>query len=236
MIAVAAFLPVLVIACASPEADNSTAASADLVGGVVTNVDGVGALVVEENGARVELCTATLIAQDLALTAAHCIDHPNATIMFTIDGVERPADGWEWAFDFKPFWQPYVGAPARNDIGLVHLLPATRPLATRSIAAQAPRPGGAVTLAGAGSAGDGSFGTLRTGDASVSYVGFNAGWFSTASPGVFVGPGDSGGPVFDNAGDIVGVTSVGDGAGISVFTLVPSYAGWISSTRARRDW
>jgi secreted trypsin-like serine protease len=224
-----------------------------IVGGGTPSVDGVGRSVVTIVGSRGNFCTGALIAPDLVLTVAHCVQ-PGAVYKI----VEYGADRQPQLRDVKNVathpsfnMQAMMAHRATADVALLQL--AAAPKGKTASVLDAPKlpiaAGSRFTIAGVGVAvrGEGkSGGTIRV-----------ASLVATGQPGSLqirlVDPvaqgvrnglgactGDSGGPVFEdrqNAPAIVGVISWSTGpngtagcGGLTGVTPLTLYRDWIVQT------
>jgi secreted trypsin-like serine protease len=224
-----------------------------IVGGGVQSDDGVGRSVVTIVGSRGNFCTGALIAPDLVLTVAHCVQ-PGAVYKI----VEYGADRQPQLRDVKNVaahpsfnMQAMMAHRATADVALLQL--AAAPKGKTASVLDAPKlpiaAGSRFTIAGVGVAvrGEGkSGGTIRV-----------ASLVATGQPGSLqirlVDPvaqgvrnglgactGDSGGPVFEDRQDapaIVGVISWSTGpngtagcGGLTGVTPLTLYRDWIVQT------
>jgi secreted trypsin-like serine protease len=229
-----------------------------IVGGGVPSADGVGRNVVTIVGSRGNFCSGTMIAPNIALTAAHCVQTGATYKIVEYDAQRTPQlrDVAQVATHPQFNLQTMLAHRATADVALLRL---ASPLA----AARQPPPvgapripiavGGRFTVAGIGVTvrGDGkSGGTVRA-----------AGLVATGRPGNLqirlVDPtgdgkreglgactGDSGGPVFEDQqgrGVVIGVVSWSTGpngtagcGGMTGVTPLSLYRDWIVQTA--RGW
>lgn len=260
----------LIVACAKKtintkhaeqptESTNETEDSNDsdelIVGGhTVTKKTEVAATTVSlVNTAEGTLCTASIISDQVALTAAHCVDgDPNAMqISFgvkTLSRVTRPVI----ETIVSPLWHQHQHEKLNNgDMALVRFaggLPVGATPVSIMKSSHQLSDGEIVTLAGFGisnARNDSGSGRLRMVSVKIAKAHFSQTEVSldqTNDHGACHG--DSGGPAFiqDNAGGLQlwGVTSRGINdpanhcAGQSVYTRVQPYARWINSVI--RSW
>ena len=201
------------------------------------------------------VCTATLIAPDVGLTAAHCLKKPDfGTLGFTLDN--DASDGTDAVIpiqfahmhpDFDEAVEPYVDLSIRNDIG-VFILKSPVPDATyEQIDEEASDakvdPGNTLAMCGYGwpSSQSGSFGLKR--DANVLVDRTDDFEFSTAPANPQPCNGDSGAPLFVDTPQgrrIVGVVSRAMGRSEmcdtgAIITRVSPYAAWIAGASAARE-
>nr|WP_255217186.1 trypsin-like serine protease [Myxococcus sp. AM010] len=166
-----------------------------------------------DEAARV-LCTGTLVAPRVVLTAAHCVENAEAprvfSVVFAAETARASAAERVRVVEGRlhPAWRPGV-----NDVGVL-ILASDAPVAPLAWEARAFPSDGVGRLArvvGFGVDGAGGAGLRRGGLSRVTSV--EAGMFSIeAAPAMSCG-GDSGGPVFieqDGYERLVGVTSFGD--------------------------
>jgi hypothetical protein len=201
------------------------------------------------------VCTATLIAPDVGLTAAHCLKAPEfGSLGFTLDtdasdGTENvtPVQFTHMHPDFDERVDPYVDLAVRNDIGVFILkfpvadapLEQIDDLGSDTIL----DPGNTLAMCGYGwpSYSSGSFGLKR--DANVLVDRTDDFEFSTAPANPQPCNGDSGAPLFiDGASGrrIVGVVSRAMGRSEmcdtgAIITRVAPYAAWIAGASADRS-
>lgn len=213
----AAFVPLFLTACiGTPESETGTSAS-ELVFGTVTALRPEVGAIFTGTGA----CTATLIAPNIVLTAAHCLN-PTSSSLTTMPGSTsfsfRDLSGASRAvsvdrvhsFNWDSFAPSTVGVPLTGDVAIAHLsssIPATQAIPAR-IAQARPSNGAASTMFGLGCTDrifQNPFGTKR-------FV-----TFSFNSPTTSLCPGDSGGPeVFGAPGAGGAIWGVSTGA-ITIF-------------------
>jgi Trypsin len=224
-----------------------------IVGGGAPSAEGVGRSVVTIVGSRGNFCSGALIAPQLVLTVAHCVQ-PGATYKIVEYGADRQPllqDVKRVAIDPAFNMQAMLAHRATADVALLQLEAPARGknparLGTPKIPVVA---GGRFTIAGVGVTirGEGNTGgTVRT-----------AGLIATGRPGTLqirlVDPvgqgtreglgactGDSGGPVFEDQLDgpaIVGVISWSTGpngaagcGGLTGVTPLTLYRDWIVRT------
>jgi len=186
----------LLAGCVGTPTDDTdvSAAESELVFGTVTTArPEVGSLTTGSGS-----CTATLIAPNAILTAAHCIDPTQSSLVQVpfnplfnfrdISGVGRSyVIDRVHSFNWDSFTPSTNGVPLTGDVGIAHLIvpvPASQAVPA-TIAATRPTTGAASTMFGLGCTDrifDGSFGTKR-------FVSFSFGTGTTS-----LCPGDSGGP------------------------------------------
>ena len=230
-------------------ADDDSATEELIIGGhAVTKKSEIAATTVSLlDVAQGTLCTASILADDIAITAAHCVDGNPADMEISFGpksaGHEvRPVE----ETIVSPAWSVHQNDEANSgDIALVKFsggLPPGATPATLMKASHRLSNGEIVTLAGFGiSKGSGSgAGQLRTVDVKIAKAQFSKTEVSLDQhdhKGACHG--DSGGPAFiqDNNGGLLlwGVTSRGIDdptdhcVGESVYTRIQPYARWINS-------
>lgn len=226
-----------------------------MVGGAAPAADGVGRSVVMILGSYGTACTATAIARDLLLTAAHCVQ-PGADYKLvdrapgeTLGGVPTLKDIAKIERDPQFDLQRLFGHLATADVALAKLaepLPARVPSAAIGDGTESVRVGDTLVVAGYGVTirGDGrTGGTVRA--ATLTVVGHPGALqirlVDPASKGLSAGlgacAGDSGAPAFraDNGSiAIIGVVSWSTGpnltagcGGLTGITPLATYRGWI---------
>lgn len=201
------------------------------------------------------ICTATLIAPDVALTAAHCLRSPKyGKLGFTLDtdesdGVTEVVDA---AFvhqhpDFDNSVIEYLDLAVRNDVGILILERPILDVPYEEIdrpALEIPvEPGTELALCGYGRLQwhVGSLALKR--DAMVTVDRIEAFEFSTMADGPQPCNGDSGAPLFADTPDgrrIVGLVSRAMGASSmcntgAIIARVEEYASWIAKASRDRD-
>jgi secreted trypsin-like serine protease len=201
------------------------------------------------------VCTATLIARDVGLTAAHCLKAPEfGTLGFTLDpdasdGTENvlPIQFTHMHPDFDGRVDPYVDLSVRNDIGVFILKTPLENAPYESIDEVGSDTtldvGNTLSMCGYGwpSYTSGSFGLKRDADVLVDRTDDYE--FSTAPANPQPCNGDSGAPLFldtPSGRRIVGVVSRAMGRSEmcdtgAIITRVAPYAVWINGAAADRS-
>lgn len=201
------------------------------------------------------LCTATLIAPDVALTAAHCLHAPAfGTLGFTLDtdasdgtGTVVPVTLFHAHPDFDDGVNDFVDLAVRNDIGIVILkepiLDVTPEQIDMPVFDTHLETGNELAMCGYGRIlwHTGDLGLKR--DAEVFIDRTEQFEFSTTATDPQPCTGDSGGPLFVDSPSgrrIVGVVSRAMGTSRmcdtgAIITRVAPYAAWIAAASRDRD-
>jgi hypothetical protein len=223
-----------------------------VVGGVVSrDPDGLRRSVVRVESSRGELCSGTVIAPDLVLTAAHCLMDRGAYRVVGVDRAFRPRAVQAVAAASHPEFVP--GTTPRNQPGVdLAILKLAQPLgpefAPLAVGSTAIGRGEAVDIAGFGITGEGragsakvlrqvrlvSLGTLQVANRVVIVA---DGRRLAERTGAGACRGDSGGPVL-SGGRLVGIVSWSSGAlssrrsacgGFTAVTPIADNAAWIGA-------
>lgn len=194
------------------------------------------------------LCTATLLSEDIAITAAHCLDGNTEDLQISFGTKAMGSETREIINKaISPRWENHQNDPINTgDIALIQFeggLPKKSTPATLLKPQHKLSNGEIVTLAGFGlsTQDPDSAGRLRSVDVKIANTNFSQTEVSldqTNKKGACHG--DSGGPAFiqDNQGGLLlwGVTSRGVNdptdqcRGQSVYTRIQAYSRWINST------
>lgn len=201
------------------------------------------------------ICTATLIAPDVALTAAHCLREPAfGSFGFTLDTDESDGDAdvvpvtiTHQHPDFNDGVDEFVDLSVRNDIGVIILerpILSVTPEEIDKAAYETPlEPGSELALCGYGRP-DWYIGTAALKrDAKVIVDRTDYFEFSTMADGPQPCNGDSGAPLLvdtPNGRRLVGVVSRAMGRSMmcdtgAIVTRVSQYAAWITKASKDRD-
>jgi secreted trypsin-like serine protease len=231
--------------------------AAAIVGGGGAASEGIARAVVTIIGSRGTFCSGSLIAQDLVLTAAHCVA-PGADYKVIIPGETPPRllDIRRSASHPQFNVQSILAHRASADVALLQLafpLPATKAPAPLGAPAIPIAVGARLTIAGVGVGrrGDGkSGGTIRAADLAVTgkpgtlQIRLADPLTNNIREGLGACTGDSGAPAFELQGGraiVVGVVSWSTGAGnsdgcggLTGVTPLDLYREWI--LRTARAW
>jgi uncharacterized protein (TIGR03382 family) len=236
-------LTCLVSACA---VDEVGVARQDIIAGQASDpgeFPATGQLVIEDT----MVCTATLIAPDVAITAAHCLDTPAfGRFGFTLDaddgdGTDNiiPVSVWHRHPEFDDRVEEFLDLSVRNDLGVILLERPILEVTPEQIAMPAEGeldpPGTQLALVGYGRTVWHLGGDAVKRDAQVVVDRAESHEFSTTASGPQACNGDSGGPLFADTPKgrrLVGLVSraVGDSAMCdtgAIMTRVQPYADWI---------
>ena len=203
-------------------------------------------MVLARQGARQSVCSGVVIAPRLVLTAAHCLADPaNTLVALRKGGQTFPAPVAATARN--PGYDPQATRLRRVsvDVGLIETSRPLDGLHVSELADGAPGLGGPVTLVGFGVTREGgppSNGRLRAANlAVVAPVSKVTLWASDpAGTGLGGCHGDSGAPLFDEAGHVVAVVAWTNGSGgrgcgaVTQGPLMGPTRGWID--RVRANW
>ena len=198
-------------------------------------------------------CTATLISQQTVLTAAHCVcpnDQNSANCVkrksFTMIDVfpaGASAGRRDITIDGNVFVHPEFGKAGwlRKDFALILL---DRPV--YEVAKVQPMPfattgepaaaGQTLTLVGFGPTGSDCTQAKGKQKMALTVTAAGVDGINFQHPGLFVCPGDSGGPAVNQRGAVAGVASWGNGADSSTYRPVYENTEWIESLVDRTGW
>jgi len=205
---------VFLVACGGPTAEETSSES--VVGGSLQNHTNpeIGRFITPFSGS----CTATLIAPDIAITAAHCVRYESSgsgggQVRF------RSAQGNVDAY--VSAYRSFSTQPGRADVALLKLSRdvASRIATPRPLAARAPQRGETVQLWGYGC-------TQRDTRNSQGKTTITSRYGSSQN----LCKGDSGGPLINTSGQIIGINSAYDTiSGADIFALPSSLRSAIQS-------
>ncbi len=245
--------PALIAALASLLAGRAEA----IVGGAAPATEGIGRSVITIVGSRGTFCSGALIAPELVLTAAHCLQ-PGAAYKIVEYGADRQPqlrDTSHAAFHPSFSLQAMTAHRATADIGLLQLeaVPKDKAASAIGVPLMPLVPGSRFTIAGVGVTvrGEGrSGGTVRsaelvaTGRPGTLQIRLVDPAAQGVRPGLGACTGDSGGPVVEDQQGrpvIVGVVSWSTGpnagggcGGLTGVTPLTRYRDWIVTTA--RQW
>jgi secreted trypsin-like serine protease len=211
-----------------------------------SGIGATGALVVRPFDSTVVVCTGTLIAPSVVITAAHCLRaHPAKTMEFVLATNVQDAPRAAGIAARRIFLNPEFAireVGSLHDIGLVELVLPIEGMSAELLmdpaAATLIQPGAGVELVGYGTRDGGGSGQKTSTEATISSVGVDE--MKIGGPGEPQNcKGDSGGPAF-----VIGLDGVRRLAGIvsrsannatecidgSIHTRVDAYADWIAAT------
>jgi len=234
--------------------DPTATVSHAIVGGAPSDPDefpATGMLVVRDS----LMCTATLIAPDVALTAAHCLRPPRfGGFGFTLDTDDSDGTGevipvliYHQHPEFDDSVDKFLDLGARNDIGVVILARPILDVVPEQIDRPASGPvvdaGSQLALCGYGRVQWDLTTPVVKRDAEIVVDRAQAREFSTAAVDPQPCNGDSGGPLFADTPSgrrLVGVVSRAMGRSLmcdsgAIVTRVGPYAAWIERESRDRD-
>lgn len=232
-IAVGLLLP----ACGTAPLDGDADRAAIVDGEVTTDLDALVAIALRRTGCEDSasvLCSGTLIAADAVLSAAHCFDSMRPGLAYEIfvgDSVGPDAQAYSVR---EVITDPAFDSDTRqHDVAILWLVrpvDGVLPQALPESNSAPPDVGARVALAGFGAtrAGSPPDGLKRVG---IGQLSERRATVVSVLPDPSVScVGDSGGPLFTDAGELIGVASSGDAgcSETSVYALVaPTIAGFI---------
>lgn len=172
-------------------------------------VDGEPAVAERPEVGRIASCTGTLVAPSVVLSAAHCFDHESSVRSVGDFVVDLRGGSRSFPSAEVVVFGEETGA---SDLALVRLASPVPSEVARpvSLASRAPAAGARVTMFGYGCTArpqpvlPSSSGSIVTSGQPEDKRKVSFGWGETTYHAC---PGDSGGPLFDGAGGIVGVVS-----------------------------
>ena len=229
-------LSALVLACLFLRASDGLALEPLIINGQPTSdFPAVAAVTIRFSASAVGLCSGTLIAPAVVLTAAHCFDlNPIRVVaVFVVNGELVP-----YPVDSVVTHPAHVVGSSNADIALLKLATAVEGITPMPLARVRPRAGRVGAIVGfgednAGQVGTKEMGTIRLGRCSARLTkrygvrkGVTVLCWQPSPGGSNVCEGDSGGPLVV-AGKIAGVTSTGCGPDPNIDTSVAAFRTWI---------
>lgn len=180
---------------------------------------------------RINGCTATLVAAEVAITAAHCVDHGTRSGPGRYNTLRLTRGGETRSFVVSRYRSFSRRSPGENDIALLGLSePVPADFATPApLGAELPPAGASLTVYGYGCMRIGGSGDGRKRRAT----------YAQGDRAQHLCPGDSGGPVFhDELGAIVRINSgiIHDAGYTDIYGMVPPmHAQLVEQVRAWSD-